>query len=149
MFCWQLVPSLCSCSNSSWSRRTGPWSKTVVVLITNITLRRDEIWHLAQTLQKMFSIFFRGVWKYFFVVFEIQIPNPTSPQCDDCYDILNTWSVPGKKFSLSLVCLCWVYENFLYFCHPFWTIWSFEPLRHVPLLKTFLAKDYRKCIFVY
>ena len=46
MFCWQLVLSLCSCSNSSWSRRTGPWSKTVVVLITNITLQRGGIWNL-------------------------------------------------------------------------------------------------------
>ena len=47
MFCRQLVPSLCSCSNSSWSRRTGPSSKTVMVLITNITLQRGGIWNLS------------------------------------------------------------------------------------------------------
>ena len=44
-----------------------------------------------------------------------------------------------ESFSIVICLFVFSFWKLFCFCHPFWTFWWFEPLRQVPLWKTFLA----------
>ena len=45
-----------------------------------------------------------------------------------------------ESFSIAVCLFVLSFWKLFCFCHPFWTFWWFEPLRQVPLWKTFLAR---------
>ena len=45
-----------------------------------------------------------------------------------------------ESFSIVICLFVFSFWKLFCFCHPFWTFWWFEPLRQVPLWKTFLAR---------